>query len=79
MVFNAAPGSYSITVTDDVGCTETLSNLVVGSPSAVLFSFNSTNVDCNGALTGAIDLTATGGSPAYAFSWTQDGTAYSTQ
>ncbi|MDG1037039.1 MAG: hypothetical protein P8O87_09400, partial [Crocinitomicaceae bacterium] len=79
LVFNAAPGTYSITVTDDVGCTETLSNLVVGSPSGVSFSFSSTNVDCNGASTGAIDLTATGGSPAYAFSWTQDGTAYSTQ
>jgi hypothetical protein len=79
LVFNAAPGTYSVIVTDDVGCTETLSNLVVGSPSAVSFSFSSTNVDCNGASTGAIDLTATGGSPAYAFSWTQDGTAYSTQ
>jgi hypothetical protein len=79
LVFNAAPGTYSLIVTDDVGCTETLSNLVVGSPSAVSFSFSTTNVDCNGASTGAIDLTATGGSPAYAFSWTQDGSAYSNQ
>ncbi|MBK8192265.1 MAG: SprB repeat-containing protein [Lewinellaceae bacterium] len=57
-------GTYTVTVTDANGCTKTTSATVT-QPTALALSTTQTNVLCNGASTGAINLTVTGGSPTY--------------
>ena len=77
-VFNLAPGTYGVTVTDANGCTAPLSNLVVTSPPAINIATVATNVTCFQGTTGAINATITGGSPAFTYQWTKNGTNFST-
>jgi gliding motility-associated-like protein len=54
-----AAASYSVTVTDNNGCIA-IQSAVVNSIGGATVTLNSvTNVDCNGAATGAIDIDAT--------------------
>jgi hypothetical protein len=66
-------GTYSVTITDSKGCTFALSSstaVVITQPAAALsLSTSSTNVTCKGTATGAITLTATGGTSPYTYSW----------
>jgi hypothetical protein len=67
-------GEYSITVTDDEGCTATQSKTLT-QPNALQSSLSSTlnaygfHVNCAGGNTAAIDLTAEGGAAPYTFTW----------
>ena len=70
---NIAAGSYFLTVTDSRGCTASLS-AVITQPSALTISETHTNVQCNATSTGAIDVTLTGGSPAYTYAWADGAT-----
>ena len=65
-----AAGSYSVTITDANACTKTVSGITVTQPTAISGSTVVTNVACNGATNGAINLTPSGGTPGYTFSWT---------
>ncbi len=57
-----AAGTYDYTVTDANGCSKT-GQATVQEPSAITISKTRTNVDCNGASTGAVSITPAGGSP----------------
>jgi subtilisin-like proprotein convertase family protein len=66
-------GSYSVTVTDAVGCTTT-NSFTVTEPTALASSFAVTNVDCNSNATGIVDLTPAGGTTPYTYAWSNSAT-----
>jgi hypothetical protein len=68
-VVGLTQGSYALTVTDDNGCTATVSS-TVNEPSDVSFVSNLTNVDCNGNTNGGIDMSVFGGTMPYSYAWT---------
>jgi hypothetical protein len=67
---NLPQGIYSVTVTDQIGCTAVVSNINISQPNAALSaSVNKTNVSCFGQSNGSITVAATGGTPNYQYSW----------
>jgi hypothetical protein len=58
---NVAAGNYTITVTDANGCTATSAITIAPPTSPIITSLVATDVLCNGASTGSITATATGG------------------
>ncbi|MEM7575734.1 MAG: SdrD B-like domain-containing protein, partial [Bacteroidota bacterium] len=68
-----AAGDYTGTVTDANGCTIS-ATLTVAEPAALMVSAQVTDVLCNGDETGAIDLTVSGGTPPYSYSWSNGAT-----
>jgi hypothetical protein len=75
-IANLAQGTYTVTVSDDNGC-EITGNVTLTEPAALSISIQKTNVDCNGAATGSATATASGGTPAYLYSWSNGGTGAS--
>ncbi len=60
--------TYTVTVTDVNSCTGS-SSISVGQPTAFSVSFNYNNVQCNGGADGNIDLTVSGSTPGYTYTW----------
>lgn len=70
-ISNLTAGTYNVTVTDANSCTGTGTATVTGPSGGVTVNLASkTNVLCNGQSNGAINITATGGTPGYTYSWT---------
>jgi len=67
-ISGVSAGSYSVTVTDDNNCS-TVQNATITNPDAPNISANVTDVDCDGNANGSIDLTVSGGSTPYDYSW----------
>lgn len=70
---NLSGGIYSGTISDDNGCTVSAS-VTITEPNELLLSAAVSNVSCNGNDDGAIDVTATGGTMPYSFSWSTGAT-----
>ncbi len=70
---NLVSGTYTVTVTDANACTKTRSATIT-QPTALALSVTQVNVLCNGANTGSINLTVTGGTGVYLYAWTTGGT-----
>ena len=66
-------GTYNVTVTDAHGCTATTSATVT-EPTAISTSATTTDVSCNGAANGSVDLTVTGGTSPYTYTWSNSAT-----
>jgi len=61
-------GTYSVTVTDDNGCTSSYT-FTVDQTSPVLIGLAQTNVSCNGQQNGTVVGTVNGGTPGYTYQW----------
>ncbi|MEO0310996.1 MAG: hypothetical protein RIQ89_653, partial [Bacteroidota bacterium] len=72
-ISNIAAGSYSVTVTDQNGCTK-IASLALSEPPAlntasILSDFFGFNISCNGYTDGQAILSASGGVAGYTFTW----------
>ena len=69
-IANLAPGEYTLTVTDDIGCTTTTKFVVDGNPGPTTFDVDAqiTNSNC-GLADGGISLSLPGGNAGYTFNW----------
>jgi gliding motility-associated-like protein len=65
---NLGPGSYSVTVSDQTGCSGTASATIT-QPTPVTFTSSITNVKCYNGNDGSIKLTPAGGTAGYTFQW----------
>tara|TARA_Y100000589_G_scaffold97018_1_gene91587 strand:+ start:5944 stop:11133 length:5190 start_codon:yes stop_codon:yes gene_type:complete len=61
-------GNYSVVVSDSNGCSQTV-DFEVTEPEAMAISENHFNVSCNGGSDGSIDITVSGGTGSYDYSW----------
>ena len=61
-------GNYSVVVSDSNGCSQTV-DFEVTEPEAMAISENHINVSCNGGSDGSIDITVSGGTGLYDYSW----------
>ena len=68
VVTNLSAGTYTVTVTDNNGCTETIS-VAIDEPSAMIATTNATNVSCNGNTDGSVVATVFGGTAPYTYDW----------
>ena len=65
-------GTYTVIATDSNGCTAE-DTITVNEPTALSISTSSSDITCNGAMDGTATVTATGGTPTYAYAWSNGG------
>jgi gliding motility-associated-like protein len=65
-------GNYTVNVTDDFGCTAT-ADTTINEPPLLTSSAVTENVHCFGESNGQITISANGGTPAYAFNLSEQG------
>ncbi|MBI5218026.1 MAG: gliding motility-associated C-terminal domain-containing protein [Bacteroidia bacterium] len=66
---NLTAGTYTVTVTDFQGCTDTAIAIVAEPPQLIASISAQTDASCNGGNTGTATATATGGTPDYTYAW----------
>jgi gliding motility-associated-like protein len=66
---NLSAGSYSVTVTDNNGCTAGVGPVTITEPAGMNLTIASTNISCYGTLTGSISPVVTGGTLPYHYQW----------
>ena len=69
-LFNVVAGTYTIVITDAAGCSIALTATLTQKSAPLAATSTQTNVGCSGDPTGSIDLTITGGTLPYTYSWT---------
>src|SRR5690606_8740312 len=62
-------GTYTVSVKDNVSGCSVVGAYVVGSPDPIAVTETITNVNCNGANTGAINITVVGGNGGNTYIW----------
>ena len=65
---NLSPGTYTLTLTDANGCSDTAIGIISNIPTINIFT-SSTNPNCIGDSNGNASVSATGGTPPYTFAW----------
>lgn len=69
---NLPPGTYSVTVTDDHGCTAAASLTIEPYPD-ILLDFTTTNTTCNGTSDGTASANPSNGAAPYQYNWNNGG------
>ena len=64
---NVGMGTYSLTITDQVGCSA-VKSITLEAPAAISIDATATGINCNGEKTGKIEVQATGGVEPYSYS-----------
>ncbi|MBL7719944.1 MAG: gliding motility-associated C-terminal domain-containing protein [Flavipsychrobacter sp.] len=72
-----APGLYTVTVTDNKGCTTT-TQVQIASSSQMNLAMSSVNAGCNGQSNGSASVVVSGGTPPYGYVWSPSGGTGST-
>ncbi len=67
-LLNISEGTYTVTVTDANGCT-IVKSYIVTQPNDLMITGVPTNPTCFNGLNGVIDLTVTGGTSPYTYTW----------
>ncbi len=67
-------GNYTVTITDGNSCTATGQVSIGSTGGATVLLTSKTNVSCGGAGDGAINISVTGGTPSYTYSWSNGAT-----
>ncbi len=70
-------GTYSVTITDQNGCTDSASSTVIEPVMLVAASIVDSNASCNGFFDGGATASATGGTGAYTYNWSNSATTAS--
>ncbi|WP_343636712.1 gliding motility-associated C-terminal domain-containing protein [Fluviicola sp.] len=68
-ISNLCPNNYSVTVTDQNGCTGS-AQATVAAGTALNVTAGAVNETCTNACNGSVSTTVTGGSAPYSYSWT---------
>jgi len=65
---NLPPGSYTVTLTDQNGCTAVATGVVANKPP-ININVNTNHPTCAGFTNGSISVTASGGTPPFTYLW----------
>lgn len=71
---NVTAGTYTVTVTDANGCTESASLIIADDPPPVIAVTAVTDASCNGGADGTITVTVNGGVAPYNIAWSSGAT-----
>ncbi|MEN2490248.1 choice-of-anchor L domain-containing protein, partial [Flavobacterium sp. B11] len=66
---NLSAGTYTVTVTDSKGCSNTKQISITEPTTSLAASTTQVNLTCNGGTNGSATVTATGGTGTYTYSW----------
>ena len=68
------PGIYTLTVTDNYGCTASSSITISPTSPVVDSSLTHFDIPCSGENTGSINIAISGGKPSYSYAWSNGAT-----
>ncbi len=75
-ISNLQAGSYTVSILDENGCGVT-GNVSLVAPTALNLTVQQTNVACHGESSGSATVNASGGTPGYAYDWSNGGSGAS--
>lgn len=75
-IISLKAGTYTVTITDDVGC-QKVESVILTDPNAPSLTTQGSSVTCGDDSTGTISVSVTGGTPTYSILWSTNATSTS--